>query len=176
VKKLLVVATLLVLSGSLGAAALLASSAPSFAPARSYSTGRAPVSVAIGDLNGDGKPDLASANRVAHTVSVLLNRGEGSFQARLDYPTVGADSVAIGDLNCDGKPDLATANESGAVSVLLNTGDGGFAARRDYGTDFEPRSVAISDVNGDGRPDLVTANEGLAAITVNPASPASPCF
>ena len=53
---------------------------------------------------------------------MLLNRGDGSFQAKLDYRTGrGPDSVAIGDLNGDGKPDLATANAANTVSVLLNT-------------------------------------------------------
>ena len=75
-KKLLAVATLLVLSGSLAVAALVASSAPSFAPATSYATGYGPWSVAIGDLNGDGNPDLATANLNGRkTVSVLLNKG-----------------------------------------------------------------------------------------------------
>jgi len=71
VRKLLAVATLLVLSSSLGVAALLASSTPSFAPARNYASGGFPQSVAIGDLNGDGKPDLVAANLV-DTVSMLL--------------------------------------------------------------------------------------------------------
>ena len=102
---------------TLGVAALLASSAPSapsFARARSYATGRAPHSVAIGDLNGDGKPDLATANDVAGTVSVLLNRGDGRLQAKHDY-RAGArpESVAIGDLTGDGKPDMAIANVPG---------------------------------------------------------------
>jgi hypothetical protein len=57
----------------LGAEALFTSSVPSFAAARSYPTGTSPTSVAIGDLNGDGKPELATANFLAHTVSVLLN-------------------------------------------------------------------------------------------------------
>ncbi len=152
-----VIVGLLVLGGSLAVAALSSGSAPSFAPARSYATGRAPASVAIGDLNGDGKPDLATANFKAHTVSVLLNRGDGRFQARRDYGTGGAYSVAIGDLNEDGKPDLAIAN--GAVAVLLNRGDGSFQAKRDYTTGPAGAvSVAIGDLNGDGKPDLVTAN------------------
>ena len=89
-RKLLAVATLLVLSNSASAAAPTGSP-PSFAPARSYPTGYGPNSVAIGDLNGDGKPDLATANG---TVSVLLNRGDGSFQAKRDFKTTGANSVA----------------------------------------------------------------------------------
>ena len=76
-----------------------------------YATGPGPYSVAIGDLNGDGKPDLATANDGDNTVSVLVNKGDGSFQARVDYATgVEPSSVAIGDLNGDGKPDLVTAN------------------------------------------------------------------
>jgi FG-GAP repeat len=62
------------IGGALGVAALLAASAPSFAAARNYATGRTPVSIAIGDLNGDGKPDLATANYAANTVSVLVKR------------------------------------------------------------------------------------------------------
>ena len=92
---------------------------------------------------------------------MLLNRGDGNFQAKLDYAT-GRDpySVAIGDLNGDGKPDLATANFDAAstVSVLLNRGDGSFQAKRDYATGRYPHSVAIGDLNGDGKPDLATAN------------------
>ena len=72
-----------------------------------------------------------TANSDANTVSVLLNRGDGSFQPKLDYATGRRpSSVAIGDLNGDGKPDLATANVDGnTVSVLLNRGDGSFAGQ-----------------------------------------------
>ena len=88
-----------------------------------------PSSAAIGDLNGDGSPDLVVAESgVPSTVSVFLNKGGGSFQPKLDYPTGrAAISVAIGDLNGDGKLDLATANTFAlTVSVLLNRGDGSF--------------------------------------------------
>src|SRR5438874_4011208 len=115
-------------SAALAIAAGAAGSAPSFGRAQNYATGPGPTSLAIGDMNGDHKPDLATANGDATSVSVLLNKGRGRFEARRDYPTGGGPlSVAIADLNADGKPDLATAN-SGAetVSVLLNKGDGSF--------------------------------------------------
>jgi len=69
-------ALLACIGAAFGVAALLAASAPSFAVARSYATGRTPAAIAIGDLNGDSKPDLATAHGFANnTVSVLANRG-----------------------------------------------------------------------------------------------------
>jgi hypothetical protein len=157
---------------------LLNSGDGSFQAAHNYGTGAgfgaAPVSVAIGDLNGDGKPDLATANEGAGTVSVLLNSGDGSFQAHRNYATGYlpdfSEAVAIGDLNGDGKPDLATANGyfSNTVSVLANRGDGRFEARLVYATGRDPEAVAIGDLNGDGKPDLATANAySTASVLLN---------
>jgi hypothetical protein len=95
-------------------------------PIANYATSRG--SVAIGDLNGDAEPDLATAHPgVGYyslgVVSVLVNRGDARFQARLDYVTgeSAPSSTVIGDLSGDGKLDLATASLEGySVSVLLN--------------------------------------------------------
>ena len=100
----------------------------SFATHADYETGPRPTSVAVGDFNGDGKPDFAVVNNAANTVSVLLGHGDGSFQAQRTF-VVGStpSSVAVGDFNGDGKPDLAVANNADAtVSVLLGNGDGSF--------------------------------------------------
>ena len=146
-----------------------AASAPLFAaPFLSFDTGGESFSLALGDLNGDGKPDLAAVNVDVNTVSVLLGNGDGTFGPKSDYGTGSyPHSVAIGDLNGDGKPDLATANTvSFTVSVLLGNGDGTFGPKNDYGTGSNPYSVAIGDLNGDGKPDLAVANENSSTVSV----------
>ncbi len=101
-----------------------------FGSAVNYNVGSGPYSVAVGDFNGDGKPDLAIANSGSNTVSILLGNGNGTFKAAANY-CVGSlpESVAVGDFNGDGKPDLAVANyASGNVSILLGNGNGTFKA------------------------------------------------
>jgi hypothetical protein len=141
------------------ASAGLHSSAPSFARAKSFVIGRGTNSIAIGDLNHDGSLDVVSTNSSVHSISVLLNRGDGRFQARLDYRVGNYPySVAIGDLNGDGAPDLATAG-IGSVSILANRGDGTFAGHVDLdagvGWPTAGGSIAIRDLKGDGNSDLV---------------------
>jgi hypothetical protein len=93
-----------------------------FSPKTDFATGNDPISVAVGDFNGDGKLDLAVANQGirTNTVSILLGTGTGSFGAKTDFGTgTPPASVAVGDFNGDGKLDLAVANAN--VSILLNT-------------------------------------------------------
>jgi predicted NUDIX family NTP pyrophosphohydrolase len=161
-----------------GAAIAVVTVLPSFSAARSLGTDLAPVSIAIADMNGDGTPDLATANRLGSNVSVFLNFGDGSFQARRDYgisaePT----SLAVGDVNGDRKPDLVTSNHEGTVSVLPNAGEGSFGVKRDYPTGLSPYSVAIGDLNGDGTPDLAVAvrdddvsGSGAVSVLMNTGS------
>ena len=68
--------------------------------------------MAIGDVNGDGKPDIVVANAGSNTVSVLLGNGNGTFQAQQTFATgIHPMSVVVGDLTGDGKPDIVVANE-----------------------------------------------------------------
>ena len=147
---------------------LLGNGDGSFQPARIFATGQGSLSVAIGDVNGDGRPDLVAANYYSNDVSVLLGNGDGTFQAAQSFPTAGMNpvTVAVGDFNGDGRPDLAVTNgantTSGAVpgnlAVLLGNGDGTFQAARTIDVGITPAFVAVRDVNGDGRPDLAVAN------------------
>src|SRR5207249_1006621 len=87
--------------------------------------GVGPVSVAVGDFNGDGNTDLAVANFRTNDVTILLGSGSGGFTEAAGSPIAAAArpfAVAVGDFNGDGKPDLAVANDSsGIVTILLNT-------------------------------------------------------
>jgi hypothetical protein len=155
--------------------ARVATASPQFAEAFFESgggDGYAINSLAIGDVNGDGKPDLVTVGGT--TVSVLLSYGDGTFGPHTDFAIVGgrysgAYSVAIGDLNGDGKPDLVTAGgDTSEVSVLLGHGDGTFEARTDYATEDFPGSVALGDLNQDGKLDLVVAmSSGLSVLLGN---------
>ena len=134
-----------------------------------YATGNNPLSVAVGDFNGDGKLDLVVANYDAftstNTVSVLLGNGDGTFQNQVTYATTAESiSVAVGDFNGDGKPDLAVA--SGAVNVLLGNGDGTFQNQVTYSTGDSAYSVVVADFDGDGKLDLAVANGDDNTVSV----------
>jgi len=108
---------------------LTAQAGPSFEPAVAFPTGSLPTSVTIVDVNGEGKPDLITANTGANTASVLLGAGTGSFGAKTDFPT-GLD-LAVVNVTDD------------TVSILLGLGNGGFGPRTDHVTGVGARSVAI---------------------------------
>src|SRR5258708_27418448 len=96
----------------------------SFVARQDFVAGQSPKAVAVSDFNGDGQLDIVVAG--ADGVSVLLGRGDGTFQAAQTFPAGSSPvSVAVGDFNGDGKPDLAVAGADG-VSVLLGLGDGAF--------------------------------------------------
>jgi hypothetical protein len=154
-----------------------ATAAGTFAAPLNLSTGAMTSSVAVGDLNGDGKPDIVTANFDSNgnngSVTIFFQNASspGTFAAGVSFPA-GAQpqSVRIADVNGDGLPDLIVANRgpgndgtgTPGVSVLLQdaTHPGSFLAPVTYSTPWGAIDVAVGDLNGDGKPDLVVASLG----------------
>lgn len=142
--------------------------------------GNGPVSVVAGHWNTDGKPDLAVANSLDSTVSILSGNLDGTFSLSATYATgagaPGAQFITVGDFNADGKPDLAVVTINHSVSILLNTTSGSgtpsFSTATSYSTGGGlSRRAGVGDFNGDGKPDLaVTANDGTVNILLNNGS------
>ncbi len=136
---------------------------PSFLPAVNYPVGppAAPITVAVGDLRGNGILDVVTDNITTNTVSVLLGNGDGTFQAPIAY---GVDEnswqvVALGDVNGDGNLDIVVAGST--TTVLLGNGDGTFrpAITIGFGTALgQLADFKLADVNGDGKLDIVAVN------------------
>jgi uncharacterized protein YfaP (DUF2135 family) len=155
---------------------LLGNGDGTFQPRKDYPVGAyRPVSVAVGDFNGDHKLDLAIANLCGNdptcqsgpnNVSILLGNGDGTFQKPQKFGTgSNPSSVAVADFNGDGKLDLAVANNiDSTVSILLGNGDGTFQHRVNYPTGTAPSSIAVGDLNGDGKADLAVADSGLGNV------------
>lgn len=147
-----------------------------FAAKIDFQTGDSPVSISVGDFDGDSKPDLAVANANDNILSIFRNTstspGTISFNARLDYPTGKYPrSVSTGDLNGDNKVDVAVACQSdNLISVFRNTssGDGDLSFhKKDFAAEASPVAVSIGNVDGDGRLDLAVSNNNRVSVFRN---------
>ena len=142
------------------------------APTGPEAAGDFPTSVAVGDFNGDSRPDLAVANLFSGDVTILLGDGTGNFSPAPTGPEAAGfspSSVALGDFNRDSHLDLAVANrDSNDITILLgnSTGDFAPAPTGPESAGDRPRSVAVGEFNGDSRPDLAIANQSSNDVTI----------
>jgi len=152
---------------------LLGTGSGSFQPQATFPVGTRPISVAVGDFNGDGHLDIVTASLFDSEVSVLLGTGSGSFQPQATF-RAGSEqvSVAVGDFNGDGHLDIVAANQNtntvfdNSVSVLLGTGSGSFQPPAAFPVGSAPVGVAVGDFNGDGFLDIAAANSNKNSVSV----------
>ena len=141
----------------------------------------------IGDIDGDGKIDIITIDRLNNTMSVYRNTSSGgtiSFAAKVDFTTGQSPrSVKVADLDGDGKPDVIVTNlHDNTVSLFKNTGTGtniSFAPKVDFITATQPAGISVADLDKDGKPDLVinTVNlEGYVSVLRNTSSGATISF
>ncbi len=156
---------------------------PNLSPRTDFAVppGTIPTAIASGDLNGDGKPDLATADSSGGSVSVFLNTTpllgtSPTFSPRFVLSfTPGPTDLVFGDFNLDGRLDLAVANTnnntSNVVSVILNTTPQGattptFATPVSLVSGANPSDVVAGDFDQDGRLDLAALSTSAGTVSV----------
>lgn len=130
-----------------------------------WPSGAKTLDLDIGDLNRDGRNDLAAAfSTPTGAISVLFNQGNRQFSSPVNYDSCGnSNGVAIGDLNLDGNNDLADIGQCSKAGVLLNSGQGTFGFTGAYGSGSDSRSILLADFNRDGFKDIAYVNNGVGA-------------
>ena len=163
-------AVALALIGLLGLLSSTASAQTYLYNRADFATGNGPTAAVTADFNGDGKLDLAVANRDDNTVSILFGKPDGTFATKVDYPTGSSPkAIVAADFNEDGKLDLAVVNQgANTVSVLIGNGDGTFQARVDYPTGNSPVGIVAGDFNGDKKLDLAVVNQTDNTVSILP--------
>ena len=142
----------------------------SFVRATTHSARGPSLWLAAADMNGDGIPDVVSAND-ANSITVFNNSGSPYFQlyTNQEMLAVGPNPArpALADFNGDGKVDLACPfHGTNEVLILTNNGAGRFFLATRLTVGSGPEAALAADLNGDGGMDLVTANDGDNTLSV----------
>jgi Bacterial Ig-like domain (group 3)/FG-GAP-like repeat len=146
-------------------------STPQFNPRQDINTNFQHLTgLAVGDFNGDGKPDIAVTDSAQKQVVVYLNSGNGSFSSPITTPiqmgALGAGAIVVGDFNEDRKLDLIVGTIAGSQAniFLSGNGDGTFTQGQTLPGSFGFFSAAVADINHDSHLDLIAGGNGTLYV------------
>ena len=127
-----------------------------------------PRAIAVIDLDGQGRPDLATANHDIDSVSLLRARPQGGYEPFLSWPAgSGPSALRVADMNLDGHDDVLVTDElSSQLTVLGLTDAGENVTTTTYVQHGGPQDLAVGDLDGDGDTDVVVAETGLHRVSV----------
>ncbi len=155
---------------------------PSFGGPIPMPAGVGPTSIAVGDLNRDGRLDLAvagfeSSGLPSSEIRIFLGHGNGRFTPAGSFVAHATEGLTIADVNRDGIPDLIAVRPGpGEVSALLGDGGGSFggavtiASTADFGPDFGPAISDTGDLNRDGTVEVVLYSGTSDQVVVVPGN------
>ena len=154
---------------------LAGTGAGAFQSLMTYAVGYLPSSIAIGDINGDKKPDIVVANRCganvtcqsSGTATVLLGDGTGKFTLGTALALGKSPSaIALGNLASSGTDLIISRSTDNTVAVMHGNGDGTFEAAVPYAVGKQPGSLVVADFNGDGKADVAVTNFADSTVSV----------
>ena len=140
-----------------------------FAPRYTVGTDAYPMDTAIGDLTGDGVPDLLVTSDINNFFRIFRGLGGGSFTSIGTASTAQRpETIALGDLNGDSVLDVVTTGDVGpdTISVRMGVGNGSFGGLSQFSVGTDPKDVSLADMNNDGHLDAVVSNGGSNSVSL----------